>query len=61
MPITGNIQSQINQKKFCTGVLIELKMTFDLVHSEILLKKLSHYGIRGAANKWFCSYQTKRK
>ena len=61
MPITGNIHSQINQKKFYAGVLIDLKMAFDLVHSEILLKKLSHYGIIGAANKWFCSCLTKRK
>ena len=28
---------------------------------EILLKKLSHYEIRGTANEWFCSYLTKRK
>ena len=28
---------------------------------EIVLKKLSHYGIRGIANEWFCLYLTKRK
>ena len=28
---------------------------------EFLLKKLSHYGIRGIVNEWFCSYLTKRK
>ena len=25
------------------------------------MKKTSHYGIRGIANEWFCSYLTKRK
>ena len=28
---------------------------------DILLKKLSHYEIRGTVNEWFCSYLTKRK
>ena len=31
------------------------------MNHEILLKKLSHYQIRGITNKWFCSYLTKRK
>ena len=29
---------------------------FDTVDYHILLHKLSHYGIRGVINKWFCSY-----
>ena len=33
----------------------------DTVDHKILLKKLSHFGIRGIANKCFCSYLTKRK
>ena len=40
---------------------MRLLQAFDKVHLEILLKKLSHYGIRGIANEWFCSYLTKRK
>ena len=56
MLITENIQSQLDQNKFCTGVFVDLKKGFDTVDHEILLKKLSHYDIRGIANEWFCSY-----
>ena len=31
------------------------------MYHEILLKKLSHYGIRGITNEWFCSNLIKRK
>ena len=61
MLITDNIQSQLNQNKFCTGVFVDLKKAFDTVDHEILLKKLSRYGIRGIVNECFCSYLTKRK
>ena len=55
------MQSQPDQNKFCVGVLVDVKKAFDTVDHEILLKKLSHYGIRGIANEWVCSYLTKRK
>ena len=61
MSITENIQSQLDQNKFCAQVFLDLKKAFDTVDHGILLKKLSHYGIRGIANEWFCSYLTKRK
>ena len=61
MLINENIQSQLDQNKFCARVFVDLKKAFDTVDHEILLKKLSHYGIRGIANEWFCSYLTKRK
>ena len=61
MSITENIQSQLDQNKFCAGVFVDLKKAFDTVDHEILLKKLPNYGIRGIANEWFCSYLTKRK
>ena len=61
--ITENIQPQLDQNKFCAGVFIELKKAFDfdIEDHEILLKKLSHYGIRGIVNEQFYSYLTKRK
>ena len=57
MSITENIRFQLDQNKFCAGVFVDLKKGFDIADHEILLKKLSHYGIRGTANEWFCSYQ----
>ena len=42
-------------------MFVDLKKAFDTVDHGILLKKLSHYGIRGIPNEWFCSYLTKRK
>ena len=61
MSITENTQSQLDQNKLCAGVFFDLKKTFDAMDHEILLKKLSHYGIREIANEWCCSYLTKRK
>ena len=61
MSITENIQSPLDQNKFCARVFVDLKKAFDTVDHEILLKKLSHYGIRGIANEWFCSNLTNRK
>ena len=61
MSIPENIQSQLDQNKLCAGVFVDLKKAFDTVVHEILLKKLSHYGIRRIANEWFCSYLIKRK
>ena len=57
MSITENIRFQLDQNKFCAGVFVDLKKGFDIADHEILLKKLSHYGIRGTANEWLCSYQ----
>ena len=61
MSITENIQTQLDERKFCAGVFVDLKKAFDTVDHNILLRKLDYYCIKGIANEWFCSYFKKRK
>ena len=59
MSIIVNIQIQLDDGKYCTGVFADLKK--DTVDHNILLRKLDYYGIRCIANEWFSSYLKKRK
>ena len=45
---------------FLCGVFVDLQKAFDSVDHNILLHKLSHYGIREIANCWFSSYLCNR-
>ena len=45
-----NIEKAIDNKRFVCGVFVDLQKAFDTVDHNILLHKLSHYGIRDIAN-----------
>ena len=59
--ITEKIRKALDSGKFACGIFVDLQKAFDTVNHEILLKKLDHYGLRGATNSWFESYLNNRK
>ena len=59
--LTGMIRKALDEDKFACGVFIDLQKAFGTVDRDILLLKLSHYGIRGASYQWFKSYLTGRQ
>lgn len=50
----------INHKKYTALLFLDLKKAFDTVNHKILISKLQHYGIRGAAKELFTSFLTNR-
>ena len=56
-----NIEKAIDNKMFICGVFVDFQKAFDIVDHNILLHKLSRYGIRDIANCWFSSYLCNRK
>ena len=59
--LIDQISEQIDSKMTVVGIFIDLSKAFDTIDHNILLAKLSFYGIRGIAKKWFSSYLTNRQ
>lgn len=55
------ITQTLNNKEHIIGVFMDLSKAFDTMNHNILLQKLTHYGIRGTALKWFNNYLVNRK
>ena len=51
----------IDNHSHLIGIFLDFSKAFDTINHDILLYKLSHYGIRGKALEWFRNYLTKRK
>ena len=58
--ITESIRKALDDGKFACGVFVDFQCKFFTVNHEILIGKLSHYGIGGAGNDWFSSYLSNR-
>ena len=59
--LTENIKQELDRGKFGCGIFIDFQKAFDTVDHNILLQKLSYYGVRGKSNEWFKSYLCDRK
>jgi hypothetical protein len=59
--IIDKIRDEIDKGNSVIGIYLDLSKAFDLVNHEILLHKLSYYGIRGPILQWFKSYLSDRK
>ena len=54
------IKNALDSGNFACGFFIDLQKAFDTVNHDILLSKLNHYGIKGAAFNWSKSYLSDR-
>ena len=55
------ITENLSKRKITAVLFLDLKKAFDTVSHSILLKKLHHYGVRGAAHTLLTSYLSDRK
>ena len=61
MTLMDRLITSLENDEHVIGIFLDFSKAFDTVHHVILLNKLSHYGIRGCALKWFESYLSNRK
>ena len=60
LELMDKIIHEIDNKKIPINIYLDLSKAFDTLDHEILLHKLSHYGIRNSANDFLKSYLTGR-
>ena len=61
LSLLKKVSSSIDKYCHTVGIFLDFSKAFDTINHEILIHKLSHYGIRGKALEWFRNYLTDRK
>ena len=58
--VINMVKRESGNKNHVMGLFMDLSKAFDMVNHDILLHKLSHYGLRGNTLNWFSSYIANR-
>ena len=58
--LIDKITSSLDQREVFVGVALDFRKAFDTIDFSILSDKLSKYGIRGIAHRWFVNYLNNR-
>ena len=61
LELVKQITNSFEKSNYMLGVFINFSKAFDTVDHDILLSKLSYYGIQGKTHNWLKSYLTNRK
>ena len=56
LDLIDQVSNAFDNNNFFLGVFIDLSKAFDSVDHNIILEKLSMYGVKGNNLKWFHSY-----
>lgn len=61
LELVNNIYESFENNQYTVGVFVDLKRAFDTVNHEILLDKLTFYGIKGIPLTWLTNYLSHRQ
>ena len=61
LELIDHVSNAFGNNNFVLGAFIDLSKAFHTVDHNILLEKLSMYGVKGNSLKWFHSYLSNRK
>ena len=59
--LVGKVVKNLENKNDTVALFLDLSKAFDTLEHEIVLSKMSRYGIRGTTLQWFSDYLSNRK